>query len=163
MRIPIYFIFIFIALLKNADASEPISHTSRKAVYNIVIKPDLIIKDRIKHFNFEDIVLEYQTLCEDELSAATQEVVVKDIQNTCEISMKALYSLKTPKSIARYERYIKQRLLSNNSEYVTHEVCKAKDSQICQLTNRAATMADYSLKVIFYPLKALMTGDFNFN
>lgn len=163
MRIPIYFIFIFIALLQNADASEPISHMSRKAVYNIIIKPDLIINDRKKHFSYEDIVLEYQLLCDEELQSASQLTVVKDIQNVCEMSMATLASLKTPENIARYEKHIKQRLTSKNSDYVTHQVCNIKDSQVCQLTNGAATMADYSLKVIFYPLKALMTGDFNFN
>ncbi|MCH2535379.1 MAG: hypothetical protein MK008_13125 [Bdellovibrionales bacterium] len=163
MKIPFYFIFIFIAMLKNADASQPISHVSRDAVYNIMIKPDLIINDRVDHFSYEDIVFEYQMLCDEELEKAKQTVVVKDIKNICEMSMAALASLKTPKNIAQYESYIKNRVLQNKTQAISHKVCSNKNSNLCEMTNKVATLADYSLKVIFYPLKALLTGDFSFN
>lgn len=162
MKLTIYFIFIFLAMLKSADAAQGISAFSRDTIYKIIIKSEDTIQDHKTNATYSDIIAEYEALCDYELQRAKDPTVITDITNVCELTLEILASLKTPEAIADYEAHIRDKA---NAKYepVPHPVCNDLDSKLCTAANSAAQMANFSLKVIFYPFKALFTGDFGFN
>lgn len=162
MRLLISLSFIFVAMVKNADASTSISFESREAVYNIIVKSDLTISDRSKYFTTEDIILEYETLCNNELKKTNLPQIQKDIRMICEMSLETINNLGSPQIIAEYESYIKQKIISRTQGsplHIENLFCDSPSSKLCETKNTAITIADLTLRIMFYPFKVLMTGD----
>lgn len=151
-------------MIKTADAKQM---DSLKAVNNIVIKPNQIIQDRVEHYTLEDILLEYSLLCQQELSLAKNPLDFKRIDTLCDVTFENLNELETPEKIAIYEAKLKERKgildVSQNKKlkvsFEYNESCNSNSAEACSAMGITTKMIDYTLRVIFYPLKVLMTGD----